>query len=84
LSVSILIMEKIVKQTWKAPTAAVSKPYCIFEMETTQQMIKHLRLAHSELSVFTIAILEEVVNGMPVDFDAGYHNSAASYVCSSV
>lgn len=29
----------------------------MFEMETTQQMIKHLRFAQSELSLFTIAML---------------------------
>jgi hypothetical protein len=31
----------------------------MFEIETTQQMIRHLRLAHSELSVLMIAILRE-------------------------
>jgi hypothetical protein len=40
--------------TCKEPTAALSNPYCIFAIDTTQQMRRHLRLVHSEVSLIVI------------------------------
>jgi hypothetical protein len=41
--------------TCKDPTAALSNPYCIFAIETTQHMRRHLRFVHKEVSVTVIA-----------------------------
>jgi hypothetical protein len=53
----------------------------MFEMETTQQMIKHLRLAHSELSVLMIAILRGG-DAVPVELAFDYNNGGGDIVRS--